>query len=111
MKHCLFVAGLALLAFAGPALAQGTVSGSVIDRQTGDLLGRRRCVRPQYWHVFLPPPRRRSGLAPQDDLAPIISIRSGRVHNKGRAYNPSLVVSGEIYPLPLTAYLVSTTEQ
>ena len=41
MKRCLSIAGLALLALARPALAQGTVSGAVLDRQTGDpLVGR-----------------------------------------------------------------------
>ena len=38
MKRCLSIAGLALLALARPALAQGTVSGAVLDRQTGDPL-------------------------------------------------------------------------
>ena len=39
MKRCLSIVVLALLALAYPALAQtGTVSGSVLDRQTGDPL-------------------------------------------------------------------------
>ena len=39
MKRCLPIVVLALLAFAHPTLAQtGTVSGSVLDRQTGDPL-------------------------------------------------------------------------
>ena len=38
MKCCLSIVGLALLAFARPALAQGTLSGVVLDRQTGDPL-------------------------------------------------------------------------
>ena len=39
MKRYLSIVVLALLAFAHPTLAQtGTVSGSVLDRQTGDPL-------------------------------------------------------------------------
>ena len=38
MKRCLSIAGLVLLAVARPAGAQGTVSGAVLDRQTGDPL-------------------------------------------------------------------------
>ena len=39
MKRCLSIVVLALLAFAHPTLAQtGTVSGSILDRQTGDPL-------------------------------------------------------------------------
>ena len=38
MKCCLSIVGLALLALARPASAQGTLSGVVLDRQTGDPL-------------------------------------------------------------------------